>query len=283
MRFILRRMEAPPPFSPYAEIAPVAADSSARVSIFGWCAAYARLVSVLLLLCIAAICTLSFPFISRSLRLGVICRWCRAVLAALQLQIALEGQEKGVTGLLVANHISWLDPVVLCAIWPSPFVAKSECVRWPVVGFIMRQCDAVFVTRASARSSVVLCQAIAQRFKSDPKSQRLALFPEGTTTTGTNVLPFSSAAFAGAIACDLPIHPIALYYRSQASPSAAPYAFIGDDALLCSLMRIAKSGAGTVYVAKLPMIDAGTFDDRKLLSSFARQCVADAVCASRDR
>jgi 1-acyl-sn-glycerol-3-phosphate acyltransferase len=99
------------------------------------------------------------------------------------------------SGLLVCNHLSYLDILVIAAVIPSRFVAKSEVVRWPLLGWFARQAGTIFVERAkrtqAKRSAVEIEQALAE-------GSLVVLFPEGTSSGGETVLPFKSSLLQAA-------------------------------------------------------------------------------------
>ncbi len=97
--------------------------------------------------------------------------------------------------LLVSNHISWTDILVLGSLGQISFIAKSEVKTWPVFGVFARLQNTVFIERDQKKQSGAQAQAIAQRLKD---GDVLVLFAEGTTSDGNHVLPFKSSLFGAA-------------------------------------------------------------------------------------
>src|SRR6266851_6271389 len=112
--------------------------------------------------------------------------------------------------LLVANHVSWLDPLVIMAHAPCLPVAKSEVARWPVVGSIAVASGVQFVERGSALSGARLVRAAARALSAGAS---VLNFPEGTTSQGGSILPFRPGAFRAARAASVPVVPIVISYR----------------------------------------------------------------------
>ncbi|MDZ4790447.1 MAG: 1-acyl-sn-glycerol-3-phosphate acyltransferase [Hyphomicrobiales bacterium] len=99
----------------------------------------------------------------------------------------------GAPVLLVSNHISWLDIIVLSSIAPVSFVAKSEIDGWPVINLFARLQRTVFVDRNKRISVRETAMEIAGRLET---GDCLVLFAEGTSGDGNQVLPFKSSLFA---------------------------------------------------------------------------------------
>jgi 1-acyl-sn-glycerol-3-phosphate acyltransferase len=93
-------------------------------------------------------------------------------------------------GLLVCNHLSYLDVLVLAALTPSLFVAKSEVRRWPVFGWFARLAGTIFVERNKPSQTGQSADKIAVALRN---GALVVLFPEGTSSGGETVLPFKSS------------------------------------------------------------------------------------------
>lgn len=113
--------------------------------------------------------------------------------------------------LIAANHVSWLDIVVLSAALPCSFVAKQEVRSWPFFGFLARLQRTVFIDRGRRSATGSAADEIAQRLS---RAEVLVLFPEGTSGDGKSVLPFKSSLF-GAAGPSVRIIPATLAYRTQ--------------------------------------------------------------------
>ncbi len=97
--------------------------------------------------------------------------------------------------LLAANHLSWLDILVISSLMPVSFIAKSEVGEWPIFGMLARLQRSVFVERERRAKTGEAKQIIARRLAS---GDVLVLFAEGTTSDGKRILPFRSALLGAA-------------------------------------------------------------------------------------
>ena len=137
--------------------------------------------------------------------------------------------------LLAANHISWLDIVVMHAAHHCRFVSKDEVRRWPLVSTLANSAGTLYLTRESRRDALRVVHQMADCLRS---GEVLAVFPEGTTGDGTTLLPFHANLLQAAISADAPVQPVALQFMDGATGaiSFAP-CYVGDDTLVQSLWR----------------------------------------------
>lgn len=178
-----------------------------------------------------------FPQCSAAQQQQAIQHWARRVLAILEVEVVcnplpLEGR----AALVVCNHLSWLDVLVMQSLMPGVFVAKSEVQAWPVVGKLAQACATIFVQRASARSARSMVDSAVAALSS---GHSVVVFPEGTSTDGTQVLGFHANIFECAIQAEHAVQPVTLHYRDRADGGPARAAhFIGDTSLLASLRDV---------------------------------------------
>jgi 1-acyl-sn-glycerol-3-phosphate acyltransferase len=141
--------------------------------------------------------------------------------------------------LLVSNHISWLDIVVLHAARHCRFVSKAAVQHWPVVGTLANGAGTLYVERESRRDAMRVMHHMAERLTA---GDVLAVFPEGTTGDGVTVQAFHANMLQSAISAHAQVQPVGLQFRDAATGavSFAP-CYIGDDTLLQSLWRTLQS------------------------------------------
>jgi len=201
-------------------------------------------------------------------------RFAREMLDALQVRLHVRGTPRqGTPALLVANHVSWLDMYVLNAVAGARFVAKSEVRGWPFFGTIATRFDTFFIVRGSYRDAGRMRIAIARALG---QGERVAVFPEGTTTDGTTVGRFFPALFQAAIDARAPVQPAALRYRdAYGRPSAAP-AFVGDTTVLASVRQVLREPVLSAEAIFGPSLDpAGR--TRRELAEYARGWIVAAL------
>jgi len=176
--------------------------------------------------------------------------------------------------LVVANHLSWLDILVLGAIQPMRMVAKREVRGWPVIGALAERAGTLFVDRAGLRA---LPTVVAQAAAALREGAVVGLFPEGTTWCGAARGVFRRAGFQAALDAGVPVRPVAQRMRLPDGTSTAVGAFIGEDTLLDSLLRVARLPELVIEVEILPPLLPEPGLDRRELARRAELAIAAAT------
>lgn len=177
-----------------------------------------------------------FPRLVPAQRHARVQTWAIEMLDCIAIQLVVQGTPP-VAGpiLLAANHISWVDIVVLHATRHCRFVSKDEIARWPLVATLANAADTLYITRESRRDAMRVVHEMAQCLR---EGDVLAIFPEGTTGDGSSLLPFHANLLQAAISADAPVLPVALQFADglTGAISFAP-CYVGDDTLWQSLWR----------------------------------------------
>jgi 1-acyl-sn-glycerol-3-phosphate acyltransferase len=194
----------------------------------------------------------------------------------LRIKIVTSGAQ--VTGrpvLIVSNHVSWVDIVVLAAIAPMVFVAKREVASWPLIGNAAKVQKVVFVDRMRRQQTPETNKEIAQRLA---EGHPVVLFAEGTSSDGNRVLPFRSALI-GAVetACaeaglgEVALQPMSICYTAQqglpmARNDQPVVAWYGDLDFFPHFADFIRRGVVTVNVSFGDAVTCTADHDRKLLA-----------------
>jgi len=177
-----------------------------------------------------------FPRLSLEQREMRVQAWALQFLALWGVHVRVLGQPV-VTGpaLLVANHISWLDISVIHAARYCRFVSKSDIREWPLVGKLATGAGTLFIERTSRKDALRMVKDMADAMR---EGDVVAVFPEGTTSDGRDLLPFHANLIQSAIAADVPVQPMSLKFTDATTgeSSFAP-CYIGDDTLIGSMWR----------------------------------------------
>lgn len=234
--------------------------------------AVARLAYLALhLLAGAATVALAYPWISPSRRHSLTRRWSRRLLRGLGIELRVSGASA--EGLLVANHISFLDIFVINAVAPAAFVSKDDVRRWPLIGWLATRTDTIFLERGSRAAAQHVRAELVQHLQA---GQRVAVFPEGTTTTGDRVLPFHGALFQAAIDAGAPVTPLALRYAGRDGHRSEAPAYIDDITLWQCLRAIAMADGLVAQIEVLPPITS-LVADRRHLAAHAHRAIAHRI------
>lgn len=187
--------------------------------------------------------------------------WSMRLLNLLGLRVDCQGQPHEGARLVVSNHISWLDIIVINSVMPSRFVSKAEVGQWPVIGRLVTAAGTLYLVRERRRDAMRVLGLMAQALRD---GQSVAVFPEGTTGAGHDIMHFHANLVQSAIDAPAPIQPVVLSYRDAqhaVSPSAA---YIGDTGLLASLWMVASAKDLMVSVQILPAETVAHADRRML-------------------
>jgi lyso-ornithine lipid O-acyltransferase len=128
------------------------------------------------------------------------------------IEVEERGSRPARPALIVSNHVSYLDPLVVMATHPALPVAKEEVRRWPVIGPLCAKAGVQFVARGRTSSGAAVLRTMARTLLDGAS---ILNFPEGTTTSGRNVLPLKPGCFGVARLAGAPVVPVAIAWESE--------------------------------------------------------------------
>ena len=176
-----------------------------------------------------------FPRLDAHARRLRIRGWSRRLLHVMGIDVRMTGTLGHPNVLVVANHVSWLDIFALHAVGPVRFIAKSEIARWPVIGWLVAGAGTLFIERARRHDTHRVNAEIAQALAN---GDIVAVFPEGTTSDGRDVLPFKASLLQPIIDAAGTIQPVAIRYRTQAGERSAVPVYTDDITFAGSFWRV---------------------------------------------
>jgi 1-acyl-sn-glycerol-3-phosphate acyltransferase len=231
-----------------------------------------------LLIALALILCVPFYYLWRILRLSN--PWPRAFLAIVArccgAKVTSIGTPLKRDVFFISNHISWLDIPVIGGRNGSAFVAQDGIARWPVIGWLCRLNNTVFVSRTNRMSVASQINDIREALSD---SWAITIFPEGTTSDGRQLLPFKSPLLA---VVDPPppgtlVQPIVL----DLGDLATEIAWIGEETAAHNAMRLlTRKGSFALHIHFLDPFDPHDFPGRKATAAEARRRIEEALCAS---
>jgi 1-acyl-sn-glycerol-3-phosphate acyltransferase len=187
-----------------------------------------------LLLSVAIILPALWLWRAENLRNRIVLAWFRLFLRILAVRPKVSGEIASPPVLLVANHLGWLDILVLSSTLSASFVSKAEVRRWPVIGWLCASADTVFVERGNRGSAEQTTREIVHTLQ---RGRSVAVFPEGTSTDGNCIKPFRRRLFRAALAAGRPVQAVALFYPKDghSNPTAC---YTGQDTMWRSFLRL---------------------------------------------
>ncbi len=173
----------------------------------------------------------------------------------------------------VGNHLSYIDIPLLGSILDATFIAKEDVKKWPILGVLARLAKTVFISRTPEKASSV----VKEIYDKINQNRSLILFPEGTSTQGSFVLPFKSSLFeiflSHKVHKPLYIQPFTIIpiQTNQTEVTKLSqldyYAWYGDMKLEPHLWQLAKSKGAKVRIVFHKPYQALDFDNRKKLAA----------------
>ena len=172
--------------------------------------------------------------------------------------------------LVVCNHVSWMDILVLGANWRVVFLGNSEILRWPILGWVIKRGGTLFIKRGSGAKKAL--RDIAGELR---QGHNVVLFPEGATTDGHSAIRFQPRLMQAAINVGAPLQPAALRYLDASGARVVRHSFIGDISLVGSAW---KTACGPRMVAEITLFaPLAPSDQRQELAERAEQLVRELV------
>jgi len=192
---------------------------------------------------------------------------CARALRSIRVDVQITGQLPA-RGLIVSNHLSYLDILVFSAALPCAFISKAEVAEWPVFGRYATWAGSVYVKRHdradAARANAIVGEALENGVP-------VVLFPEGTTTDGLQVLRFHSTMLQPAIDVAAPITPTAIAYELSDGDPSREAAWWGDISFLRHALNLLGKKSIRAHIVFGAAIEA--HGDRKELSAVLHEDV----------
>lgn len=203
-----------------------------------------------------------FELMTAAERHGCIQWWALKLLRILGIELKTQGQALAAGHLLVANHISWLDIAGVHAVLPQArFVSKADVKHWPLVGALVEGAGTLFIERSSKRDALRVVHQTAAALQA---GDCVAVFPEGTTGPGPQLLPFHANLLQAAVSTGAPVLPVVLRWYEPGERFSTSARFVDGTTLAQSLWRIASARGLGIDVQILPGVTTEGLDRRAL-------------------
>jgi lyso-ornithine lipid O-acyltransferase len=179
-------------------------------------------------------------------------------------------------GLVVSNHLSYLDIAIYSAAMPCVFVSKAEVRRWPYFGLAARASGTVFVDRTSRAGATAAAAEMLNRLKLPVP---VLLFPEGTSTDGAQVLRFHSSLFQPAMDAGVPVTAAAIRYVIQGNVAERHLCWYGDEGFFSHLWRALGAPPSS---AEIIFGQPSAYNDRRQAARVTHELVVEMRTAKSD-
>lgn len=178
------------------------------------------------------------------------------VMAALGIRLKITGKPPD-RGLLVSNHLSYLEVLIFGAALPCYLVSKAEIATWPFFGPLARAGGTLFVDRGSRASAEAVTEEIAERLKG---TVPVLFFPEGTSTDGSRLLRFHSRLYTPAVDAGIPVTAAAVRYVPEDGSPERDLCWFGDEEFLPHIWKVL---GGPDFTAQLHFGEPRIYTNRR--------------------
>ena len=210
---------------------------------------------------------------------SAVTRWYQTSCDIIGLKVVTVGEPCAKPVLMVSNHISWLDIVLLASVSNPRFLSKAEVRRWPLIGWAGQQLDTLFIQRGQRSASEAASASIATGLEA---GDRILIFPEGTTTDGKVIGRIHARLFGAAISTETQVQPIVIHYTdgNTTAHTSELIPYIGDQTLIANLWALLECKHPTAHVYCLaPLLSAGK--TRKALVAEVHAAMQDCLADSQ--
>jgi 1-acyl-sn-glycerol-3-phosphate acyltransferase len=170
--------------------------------------------------------------------------------------------------LIVSNHVGSVDIFVMAACFKMAFVSKSDVRTWPLVGYLTRIANTIYIDRTRRRELAGMVQAIVDRLRS---GYSVVVFPEGGATLGHRVERFKSSAFEAVVQAESSVLPVMIRYYDCGEPSVACWPL--GISFMANIMRLLMHPRLNVKVWVLPEVTGEI--DRRVFAEKSRALISE--------
>lgn len=213
-----------------------------------------------------------YPHLNHRTQRYMVKKWAQHFLHILNIKLHYRGSlpsDDQTRVILVANHISWLDVIAILAVCPARFVAKSEILSWPILGRLSDNAGTIFIAREKRNDTLKVNQFLSEILIA---GDRIAIFPEGTTSDGTYLLHFHASLLQFAVAAEGLVYPVAIHYRDSMNQPTTVAAYL-DVSIAESLQLILQQPSCHVELTFLDSVHGGK-KNRRELARFTEQAIS---------
>lgn len=203
--------------------------------------------------------------------------WSWVLMKVFGITVRTVGQPLPVATMFVANHVSWVDIVVLHSTRMMGFVAKREIAGWPLIGWMAARADTIFHQRGSQESLGGVMAQMRERLET---GHSVGAFPEGGTRDGITVGPFHARIFTAAVEAGAPVQPVALRYGEEGAAQTR-VAFWPGENFVQNFLRLLGDPACVADVIYLAPILPGDAEGRRRIADTARERIIAVLPAAR--
>ena len=161
--------------------------------------------------------------------------WFEKILKIIGVKTTIKGKIKSGNYLIISNHSSWLDIIILGSTFKTTFLSKIEVSRWPVIGKITTAVDMLFINRGAKDAALLAVNGISKFILNN---RNVTIFPEGTSSGGKDLLKFKPRLFASCIDTNSPIQCVIIRYPYKEKNIHPSVPFVRGDSLFLNILKV---------------------------------------------
>lgn len=202
--------------------------------------------------------------------------WARGLLWVFGMRVRRSGTPLAGGTMFVANHLGWIDIVVLHSQHMMGLIAKSEIRHWPLIGWLAKSGESIFLQRGNAHSLSDVMAEMAARLRD---GHAVGVFPEAGTRDGRELGPFHARIFTAAVEADAPVQPVALCFGARCEAQSI-VAFAPGESFMGNFVRLLGEPMRPVTVCFLEPILHAEHEGRRRIATLARARIEQAMAAA---
>jgi 1-acyl-sn-glycerol-3-phosphate acyltransferase len=220
----------------------------------------------------------------RKWRAQTIARWCRRTNRLLGIEVSVDRDiDKNINYLIVSNHMSYIDILVLSSVMPSNFVTSIEIRNTPVLGQLCELGGSLYVERRNKSNLEKEIEDLTNGLK---EGLNIFIFPEGTSTNGEEILRFRRPLYNSAIFAHKPVLPVTLNYtKIDGEPFSKSnrdkVCWYGDMSFLPHLWELAGCKKVEAHIVPHMPIELAGSEDPTTLANTSRDIVANSFVTAK--
>jgi len=191
--------------------------------------------------------------------------WFEKILIIVGIKTKIIGKIKKGNYLIISNHSSWLDIIILGSTFKTTFLSKIEVSKWPIIGRITTAVDMLFIDRGAKNAASLAVNGISKFILHD---RNVTIFPEGTSSGGKKLLKFKPRLFASIIDTNSPVQCVIIKYPYKNKNIHPSVPFTRKDSLFLNILKVLFQNNITAEVTICELIDVNGKDRR----SIANEC-----------
>lgn len=202
--------------------------------------------------------------------------WARGLLLVFGMRVRRIGTPLPGGTMFVANHMGWVDIVVLHSQHMMGLIAKAEIRDWPLIGWLAKTAESIFLQRGNPNSLADVMTQMAARLRD---GHAVGVFPEAGTRDGRELGPFHARIFTAAVEADAPVQPVALCFGERCEAQHV-VAFAPGEHFLGNFVRLLGEPMRPVTVCFLEPILHAEHEGRRRIATLARARIEQAMAAA---